>query len=140
MQRTNRLVTTTCFWRLFLWHVCPAFGMIFFSVCAGASPEELYDAHGKRDPFVPLVTQTTRQASSGLIGVESLDEISIQGIVYDPKNGSMVIANDSLLKEGEEQGAVKVLKIEAGGALFSVNGVEGYKAEYQSEQPKKDGR
>jgi len=42
------------------------------------------------------------------------------------------------LKEGEEQGAVKVLKIESGGALFSVNGIEGFKAQYQSEQPKKD--
>ena len=50
----------------------------------------------------------------------------------------MLIANGTLLKEGEEQGAVKVLKIEPGGAHFSVNGIEGFRAQYQSEQPKKE--
>ena len=140
MRKAIRYPAAAGFCRLFLWYVCSAFGIIFFSVRAIASSEQLYDAHGRRDPFAPLVTQTTRQMASGLIGVESLDEISIEGIVYDPKNGSIIIANGALLKEGEEQGAVKVLKIEADGALFSVNGVEGYKAEYQSEQPKKDGR
>ena len=112
--------------------------MIFADSFLYAAPEDLYQAHGKRDPFMPLVTQTTRRTASGLVGVENIDEISIQGIIYDPKAGSMIIANDSLLKEGEEQGAVKVLKIEPSGAFFSVNGIEGFKAQYQSEQPKKD--
>ena len=123
--------------------------MIFASVVAAESPapgdhagqpspDKLYDARGRRDPFVPLVTQTTRQVASGLIGVQSIDEISIQGVIYDPKKGSMVIVNGSLLKEGEEEGTVKVLKIETDGALFSINGIEGYKAQYASEQPKKE--
>ncbi len=88
---------------------------------------------------MPLVTTASRQVASGLIGVESLDEITLQGIIFDPKNGSMVIANDSMMKEGEEQGAVKVLKIEADGALFSVNGIEGFKAQYSSD-PTDQGR
>ena len=124
--------------RLFFWHVGLAFGMIFSGLPAQATPEDLYNGQGKRDPFVPLVTMATRKVASGLIGVQSVDEISVQGIIYDPKNGSMVIVNDSLLKEGEEEGAVKVLKVDPGGALLSVNGIEGYKAQYQSEQPKKD--
>ena len=114
--------------------------MIFFAGLVFAAPGDLYNANGKRDPFVPLVTQTSRQTASGLIGVESVDEIAIQGIIYDPKNGSMVIANDALLREGEEQGAVKVLKVRPGGVLFSVNGVEAFKNQYQSDQPKKDHR
>ena len=138
MQKLNRFNKRYYFARFFFWLLSGAFGMIFSFRTVAAAPEDLYDAHVKRDPFVPLVTQNSRQVASGLIGVETLDEITIQGIVYDPKNGSMVIANNSVLKEGEEQGAVKVLKIESGGALFSVNGIEGFKAQYQSEQPKKD--
>ncbi len=123
-----------------MWHVLPAFAIIFSISPAWAAPEDLYDAHGKRDPFVPLVTQTSRQIASGLIGVENIDEIKIEGIVFDPKNGSMVIANGCLMKEGEEQGAVKVLKIAKDGVDFSVNGIEGFKAQYPSEQPKKEDR
>ncbi len=115
--------------------------MIFFNVSAQAAEaapaDELYSARGRRDPFVPLVTQSTRQVASGLLGVQSIDEISIQGVIYDPKNGSMVIVNDSLLKEGDEEGTVKVLRIDTDGALFSINGIEGYKTQYVSEQPRK---
>jgi len=140
MQKLNKPFNLARTRRLFLWNVWVAFGIIFSGSFVQAAPEELYDAHGRRDPFVPLITQTSRQAASGLIGVESLDEISIEGIVYDPKNGSVIIANDSVMKEGEEQGAVKVLKILPDGALFSVNGIEGFKAQYSSEQPKKDSK
>ena len=132
MQKLNNFLKPLFLHRFFLWNVCLAFGIIFLESYAWAAPQELYDARGKRDPFVPLVTATSRQTASGLVGVESLDEITLQGIVFDPKNGSMVIANDSMMKEGEEQGAVKVLKIEAGGALFSVNGIEGFKEQYPS--------
>lgn len=151
MRKPNKLATGILFRRFFLWHLLTAFGMIFLVMEASAapdevqgvgsapsSPEELYNAGGRRDPFVPLVSQTTRQTASGLVGVQSIDEISIQGIIYDPKKGSMVIVNGSLLKEGEEEGAVKVLKIQTDGALFSVNGIEGFKAQYPSEQPMKD--
>ena len=138
MRKSNKFSTPAGFRRFFLWNLWGAFGIIFSVTASSAAPEDLYSSRSRRDPFVPLVTKETRQAASGLVGVESLDEISIEGIVYDPKNGSMIIANGTLLKEGEEQGAVKVLKIEAGGARFSVNGIEGFKAQYQSEQPKKE--
>ena len=140
MRKTNKILCE----RLFLWHLSTAFGIIFAVTHAAAAQdvpaaqtarsaaEELYDARGRRDPFVPLVTLATRQVASGLMGVQSIDEISIQGVIYDPKNGSMVIVNDSLLKEGQEEGPVKVLKIDKDGALFSVNGIEGYKTQYTS--------
>ena len=51
---------------------------------SAAAPEDLYNARGKRDPFVPLVTKETRQTASGLVGVENVEEISIEGIIYDP--------------------------------------------------------
>lgn len=128
----------------FLWHLVLAFGMIF-SVNAAAeeaksSPDaaDLYSAVGKRDPFVPLVTLTSKQVRTGLLSAQSVDDIAIEGIIVDPKNGSMVIVNGALLKEGQEEGPIKVIKIDPQGALFSVNGVEGYKSQY-SDQPVKIG-
>ena len=122
----------------FLWYLGPAFGMILTVISANAAPEDFYNARGKRDPFVPLVTQTSRPVAPGLIGVESIEDISIEGIVYDPKGGSMVIVNHFLLKEGDEQEAVKILKVRPEGVLLSVNGVEGFKIQHKTEQSKKD--
>ncbi len=124
--------------QLFLWILPVAFGMIFLDIFnAAASEQTLYSAKGKRDPFVQLITMTSRVAA-GLVGVETLDEISIEGIIYDSKKGSVVIANGSVLREGEELGSVKVVKIKPDGAIFSVNGVEGYKAMYQDENRDKN--
>lgn len=121
---------------LFLWILLLSFGMICSVEAEPPDAETLYNSHGKRDPFLPLVTLTTKE-SSGLLGVESIDEIVVEGIVYDPKNGSIVIVNGSVLKEGEDIGNVKVLEIKPNGATFSVNGMEGFKAMYE-EAGKKD--
>jgi hypothetical protein len=118
----------------FLWILFFAFGMIL-SESAAFCEDIAYNSHGKRDPFVPLVTLTTREAS-GLLGVESVDEILVEGIVYDPKKGSVVIVNGTVLKEKEELGNVKVMEIKPNGATFSVNGVEGFKPLYQEETRK----
>ena len=102
-----------------------------------AEETRLYHAQGKRDAFVPLVALTMRQSASGLISVESVDEVQIEGVVMDANpRQSIVIANGSVLKEGEEVGSVKVLKIKPEGAVFSVNGIEAYKPLYQEEVKK----
>jgi hypothetical protein len=122
--------------RSFLWILWGSFGMILscFNAFAADEPAQ-YDAHGKRDPFVPLVTLTMREAP-GLIGVETADELNVEGIVYDDKKGSVVVINGSVLREGEELGAVKVLKIKPNGVVVTINGVEAYKEMYQQEQGK----
>ena len=122
------------FRRFFLWIVLVASGMILLCQPVKAAEEELYDAHGKRDPFAPLVTTATH-ISSGLVSIESPEELVVEGIVYDP-HGSIVITNGAVLKEGEELGAVKVLKIRPDGALFSVNGVEAFKSLYEDPKNK----
>ena len=96
----------------------------------------MYDAHSKRDPFVPLVTLSTK-VSSGLLGVESIDEIVVEGVVYDANKGSIVIANGSVLKEGEEFGNVKVVAIKPNGAVFSINGAQDFKPLYQQQEETK---
>lgn len=108
-----------------------AFGMI--STRAFSAAEDLYNSHGKRDPFMPLVSLTSRE-SPGLLGVQNVEDLEMQGVVYDPKKGSIVIVNGSVLKEGEESGSVKVLKIAPEGATFLVNGVEAFKPVYEEEK------
>ena len=120
--------------QFFFWHLSVCFGMILVvGSVAGADEQKMYDAHGKRDPFVPLVTTTMKSASSGLLSVENVDDLSIEGVVYDPSHGSIVIVNGVILKEGEELGPVKVLQIKPEGAKFQVNGMEGFKPIYQDD-------
>ena len=121
----------------FLWILSVSFGMIFFVSSSFADPEIRYRATGKRDPFVSLASSGV-QTGASLLNVESLDEIVIQGIVYDPKQGSMAMANGVFLKEGEETGSVKLVKVKPDSVVFSVNGVEGTKSLYPRESLDKE--
>lgn len=117
--------------RFFLWLFFLGFVTIYPGVESFAA-EKLYDARGARDPFVPLVGANSKAVAGGLLGVESLEGIVIEGIVCDAvAKNSIVVVNGSILKEGDEDGNVKVLRIDPKGALFSVNGVEGYRALYE---------
>ena len=102
---------------------------------SGVSPaeESLYTAKGKRDPFVQLVTTGAHPSAGGLLSVESIEEITVEGIVYAGHKDSIVVANGSVMKEGDEVGNVKVLEIKPEGALLSVNGVEAFRTLYQEE-------
>ena len=72
--------------------------------------------------------RTREQGFSGTVNlagitsgtVESADDIKIEGIVYDP-NGSVVIVNGTVMKEGEQLSSLKVLKIRSEGVQFSLN-------------------
>ena len=124
--------------QLFLWYFLFGFGIILltdFGACA--AQQKMYEAHGKRDPFVPLVTLTMKSSASGLLGVENIDDLSVEGVVYDPGHGSIVIANGVILKEGEEFGSVKVLEVKPDGAKFLINGSEGFKPIYQEDSASK---
>lgn len=120
----------------FLWISGLTFGMIFSEANAFAQ-EKLYNIKGKRDPFVQLIGASSKASTGGLLGVETLEEILIEGIVNDsnPKN-SILVTNGMVMKEGDEVGNVKLLKIDPNGALFSVNGMEGYKTLYQEKNDK----
>ena len=99
--------------------------------------EKLYNAKGKRDPFTPLVASGSKAAAGGLLGVESIEEVVVEGIVCDPDpKNSVAVVNGSVLKEGDEVGVVKLVKIDPAGASLSVNGIEGYRQLYQEDTKK----
>lgn len=117
-----------------LWILCLTFGTLFSGPALKAEEEVVYDPQGRRDPFVPLVTADSRSAS-GLVGIESAEDVHVEGIVYDPK-GSMVIVNGSLMREGEESANLKVVSIKPGGVLFLINGSEKFQPLYREEESK----
>ena len=116
----------------FLWILFSAFGMIFPSAKVVAAESDLYNPQGKRDPFVPLVSLTMRE-TSGLVGIENIDDVTVEGVVFDEKKGSIAVINGSILKEGEEFGSLKVLRIKPDGVLFLLNGNETFKPLYKEE-------
>ena len=123
--------------RFFWWNLLLAFGMISVSGALMAAEKSMYNAHGKRDPFTPLVTSTMKSSFSNLLGVDTIDDLVIEGVVYDPQHGSVVIVNGTILKEGEELGGVKVVKVNVNGAFFLINDVSGFKEIYQEEPANK---
>ena len=118
--------------RFFLWTLFPAFGIILTCGDLAAGETIAYNPRGRRDPFMPLVTSASK-AATGLAGVESVEDVAIEGVVYDPKLGSVVVVKGTVMKEGEELGSVKVLEIKTNGAWFLLNGTRVFKAMYQKD-------
>lgn len=94
-----------------------------FSIVAWS---ETYTNSGKRDPFVPLVTGE-KTAVRGLYGVESAEDLTIEGIVIDPVKGSVAVVNGEIVQEKEVRDNLKVLKIQSDGVLFEINEIQEFK-------------
>ncbi len=116
--------------RFFSWQLCALFGMIFFEWTASHASEVKYDARGRRDPFVPLVSANATVSSGELLSVEKIEDLRVEGVVFDSKKGSVVILNGQMMKEGQEIGNVKVIKIKPAGVEVSIAGQEGFKPIY----------
>ncbi|MCM8782155.1 MAG: general secretion pathway protein GspB [Candidatus Omnitrophica bacterium] len=74
--------------------------------------EFYYDPKGKRDPFIPLVGTGTGQQKKEAADILSIEDVVLEGIVYDERGGSMAVINGTLLKEGVQVGLIMVDKIE----------------------------
>ncbi len=71
-----------------------------------------YEAHGRRDPFVPLVgVAVARGGPRGLGDILSIEDVSLQGILVGPDGAKMVIINGEMVKEGDKIGVVVVESI-----------------------------
>ena len=74
-------------------------GFMFFIITAHAQEQGYsYKNDGRRDPFVPLISQ-----AGYLMNVETDDKavMRLEGIMYDQKGDSMAIVNGQLVKVGE---------------------------------------
>lgn len=96
--------------------------LLYIVICnAPAYTQEtcIYDARGKRDPFVPLVGIAPPPEEKKII--ESLEDIvsiedarlyvRLQGIAHDTSGKKVAILNGEMVKEGETVGRLTVKRI-----------------------------
>ena len=88
---------------------------------AGESFE--YNAKGKRDPFVPLVSRDGMYVSDAY-GISSIKDIRLEGIVWDEAKGSIAIINGEIVYEGQKVGAAEVVTIEKDAVVFNIDNQE----------------
>jgi hypothetical protein len=83
----------------------------------------VYDSHGKRDPFIPLITKDGRTLTA-YSDIISISDVVIEGILFDLKGGSVVIINDIILKQADSISDIVVEKIEKDYVVLSFKGQE----------------
>ncbi|MFA6358215.1 MAG: hypothetical protein WCY09_06085 [Candidatus Omnitrophota bacterium] len=84
--------------------------------------EFVYNAKGKRNPFIPLVTPEGR-----LLKLDKQDDASkggllIEGIIYDKLGRSFAIVNASVVGIGDFVGNYQILKIFEDKVIFIKDG------------------
>jgi hypothetical protein len=90
-----------------------------------------YNAKSKRDPFIPLISETGGYASDAY-EASAIEDIRLEGIAWDEVKGSIAIVNGEIVKEGDSLGSMKILKIGKDSVIFDVNG-ESAKVELNKE-------
>jgi hypothetical protein len=85
--------------------------------------EFVYNAQGKRNPFIPLVTPEGR-----LLKLDKQQEsnqkgpLAIEGIIYDKLGRSFAIVNANVVGIGDMVGDYQILKIMENKVIFIRNG------------------
>jgi len=109
-----------------------AFCILYFAFYGYAQEEFIYDAKGRRNPFIPLVTSDGRLLK--LKEAEALSGLLLEGIIYDKQGLSYAIVNGEVVKTGDKSGDYQVLKIEKNKVIFIKEG-EPIEIELKREEP-----
>jgi hypothetical protein len=100
-----------------------AMAVLFSTVCIAAETFQ-YDAHGNRDPLVPLVGQEKPGGVLSLAEIVSADDIKLEGIAGVVSGRRMAIINGELVKEGFKAGEIEVKSIAKNSVLIAISGRE----------------
>jgi hypothetical protein len=95
------------------------FGLALTSVVLADEGEFIYNDHGSRDPFWPLVT-----AGGALVSYESnfsVDEMTLEGTIEDG-SGGLAIINGTVVEVGKRIGEYTVQKISPNGVVLEKDG------------------
>ncbi|MBU4346535.1 MAG: general secretion pathway protein GspB [Candidatus Omnitrophica bacterium] len=84
-----------------------------------AQEQFLYDAKGKRDPFISLVTSDGRLLK---LEQETTEGLLLEGIIYDKGGLSYAIVNGAVVKIGDKINEYQLLKIEEDKVAFIKDG------------------
>ena len=88
--------------------------------CAIELNDFIYQSKGRRDPFVPLVV-TTRAPVNGLQGVRLIEDIALEGIVWDEGGNSIAVLNGVIVSEGQRVEDVEIVQIEQTSVTLLLN-------------------
>ncbi|MCX5715364.1 MAG: hypothetical protein NTV07_00530 [Candidatus Omnitrophica bacterium] len=81
--------------------------------CGIALAEDFtYSSKGKRDPFIPLIGAGAIREVKEAVDIKSIEDVTVEGILYDEKGGSTAIINGVIVREADQLGIVLVDKIE----------------------------
>ena len=72
------------------------------------SKEFMYDSTSGRDPFLPLIGQDVEIAD---ISDLNIGELKLEGIIYDPAQGSLAMINGEVYRQFEFIGGFEVREI-----------------------------
>ncbi len=97
--------------------ILAAFILLGAVTCACAEDDFIYNAKGKRDPFIALVTPEGRLLRLDDEAAEAVT-ISLQGILYDPQGVSYAVVNGESVQVGDYVGDSQVLRIEKSKVVF----------------------
>ena len=122
-MRKFRVQSTVCFFSIFYF---------LFSILCFAE-DFVYNSKGKRDPFSPLIGEGAVYEVKQVVDINSIGDVSLEGILYDEKGSSSVILNGMVLKEGDKIGAVVIDKIEPKKVILVI-GEERYEVELGKEK------
>ncbi|MEI6831824.1 MAG: hypothetical protein WCK61_03860 [Candidatus Omnitrophota bacterium] len=97
------------------------FFFVYFEV-AFSQGEFVYDAKGKRNPFIPLVTPEGRLLKLDKQETTSVEGLTVEGIIYDKFGRSFAIVNTKIVGIGDIVGDYQVLKIQEDKVIFIKDG------------------
>ena len=89
-----------CIWCTGIFAITPAHGQ----------EKVIYDAGGKRDPFMPLIGVMTKAVDS-LADVICIEDVKLQGLASDSTGRRTAIINGEMIKQGETVGRLTVKRI-----------------------------
>ncbi len=93
-----------------------------FWILLYAQDEFIYDAKGKRDPFIALVTPDGRLLKWEKEETVSGSGLLLEGIVYDEHGLSYALVNGEVVRVSDKVGDYQVLKIEKNKVIFIKGG------------------
>lgn len=96
--------------------------LFYLAIPAFAQENFIYDAQGKRNPFIPLVTADGRFLQLEVDQTLKDAGLNLAGIIYDKYGISYAIVNDSVVKIGDYVDDYQVLKIEESKVTFIKEG------------------
>lgn len=87
----------------------PLLLLMIMTASAGEEKVFVYDDHGKKDPFLPLVS-----ASGVVLSYDqdmTVSDLNLEGLVIDAKGNNLAIMNGKIVKAGDVIGLYTVEQV-----------------------------